>query len=127
MMERARQFSEGQYISLETYRRTGAPVRTTVWLVEDGGTIYVRTGPNSGKVKRIRHNPHVRLARTSLRGNIQGEWADGRARFLGEEESGRLMALFRRKYGLQMRLVGWIARVKRAKVVRQVFLAIDLA
>ena len=126
-MERAKQFSGGQYISLETYRRTGAPVRTTVWLVEEKGTIYVRTGPNSGKVKRIRHDPHVRIARTDLRGNIRGEWADGRARFLGEEESERIMVFFRRKYGLQIKLLGWIARVMRTRRVQQIFLAIDIA
>jgi PPOX class probable F420-dependent enzyme len=126
-MERARRFSEARYISLETYRKTGAPVLTTVWVVEDAGTVYVRTGAKSGKIKRIRRNPHVRIVPTSLRGKTLGEWEDGVARFVEPEQSGRVKELFRKKYGLQIRLLGWLARIMRTPQLNPVFIGIEQA
>jgi hypothetical protein len=113
-LERAKQFSDARYISLETYRKSGDPVRTTVWVVEDAGVVYVRTSPRSGKVKRIRRDPHIRLVQTNLRGKVSGEWADGDAQFVEGEESGRVLELFRRKYGLQLKLLGWLGRMSRS-------------
>jgi hypothetical protein len=113
-LERAKQFSDARYISLETYRKSGNPVRTTVWVVEDAGVVYVRTSPRSGKVKRIRRNPHVRLAQTNLMGKVSGEWADGEGRLIEGDESGRVLELFRRKYGLQLKLLGWLGRMSRS-------------
>ena len=89
-------------------------MRTTVWVVEDAGVVYVRTSPRSGKVKRIRRDPHIRLVQTNLRGKVSGEWADGDAQFVEGEESGRVLELFRRKYGLQLKLLGWLGRMSRS-------------
>jgi PPOX class probable F420-dependent enzyme len=125
-MEQAKQFTSAAYIALETFRKNGDPVRTTVWVVEDAGVIYVRTGAHSGKVKRIRRNPRVRLARTSLRGAIVGDWADGVASIVGDEDRGRIIELFREKYGLQIRLLGLLARLTRSRQLDPVVLAIDL-
>jgi hypothetical protein len=110
-LDLAKQFSEAKYISLETYRKSGVAVRTTVWLVEDGGLLYIRTDPNSGKAKRIRYNPHVRVARSDMRGKVEGEWADGEAGQANEKELQRVRELFRKKYGLQIRLFGAISRL----------------
>jgi PPOX class probable F420-dependent enzyme len=49
------QLTQQQYINLETFRKNGVGVKTSVWFVQDGDTIYVRTVANSGKVKRIRN------------------------------------------------------------------------
>jgi len=111
-VERAKQFPEARYISLESYRKTGQPVRTTVWLVEDAGQIYVRTDPRSGKVKRIRRNSQVRVAPANYNGQTTGEWVDGEARFVTGEESSRVLGLFSQKYGLQFRLMTGMARVR---------------
>jgi len=113
-LEPAKKFSDARYISLETYRKSGNPVRTTVWVVEDAGVVYVRTGPHSGKVKRIRRNPHVRLVKSNLRGRVTGEWVDGEARLVEGEESGRVLGLFRKKYGFQIKVLGWLARLSRS-------------
>jgi len=110
-LETAKQFSDAKYISLETFRKSGAGVRTTVWLVEDGGVLYFRTDPKSGKAKRIRLNPHVRVARADMGGNVKGAWVDGEARQVDEKESDRVRDLFRKKYGLQIRLLGGISRL----------------
>jgi uncharacterized protein len=124
-MERPRKLSEAQYISLETYRKSGKPVLTTVWVVEDAGTYYVRTGAKSGKVKRIRRNPHVRMVPTNLRGKAIGEWEEGVARFVDVEQSGRIKELFRKKYGLQIRLLGLLARIMRSSQLNPVYLGIE--
>ena len=52
---------EEQYIRLSTFRKTGAPVHTAVWVVRDGHRLLVTTGADSGKVKRIRHTARVEL------------------------------------------------------------------
>jgi len=110
-LETAKQFSGAKYISVETFRKNGVGVKTTVWLVEDGGVLYFRTDPKSGKAKRIRLNPRVRIARSDMGGNVKGAWVDGEARQVDEEESGRVRDLFREKYGLQIRLLGGLSRL----------------
>jgi len=106
-----RTVSDSSCISLETYRKTGAAVRTTVWLVEDGGLIYIRTAPTSGKVKRMRRNPRVRVAPCDFWGKLKGEWVDAEVRRVTEEESKKAKGLFLKKYGLQIRLLGVLARL----------------
>ena len=99
-------------------------MQTTVWVVEDAGMIYVRTSPSSGKVKRIRRNPHVRLVRANLRGKVSGDWADGDAQLVEGEKSGRILELFRKKYGLQLKLLGWLGRMMRRPRQQSVILGI---
>jgi uncharacterized protein len=94
-------FAHQQFLNVETYRRNGHGVPTPVWFVEDMGTLYVRTGDNSGKVKRIRNNPRVRVMLCDVRGGPLGEWVEGQARFADAAESNRVNQLLARKYGLQ--------------------------
>jgi PPOX class probable F420-dependent enzyme len=95
------QFAKQQFINVETYRRSGHGVSTPVWFVEDMGTLYARTGDNSGKVKRIRNNAHVRVTPCDVRGGPLGEWVEGQARFADAAESNRVNQLLAHKYGLQ--------------------------
>ena len=95
--------SEGQlaghkYVSLETYRRSGAAVRTPVWFAEAGGALYVYSLANAGKVKRIRANPGVRVAPCDLLGNLKGEWMEAEAHVVDGEEEKRGHALLNLKY-----------------------------
>lgn len=90
--------SSASYISLETYKKDGTPVRTPVWLVADGATVFVRTDPNSGKVKRIRKNHHVKLAPSDMRGNVKGAWVEGEARFVEGDAAQEVLKLFSKKY-----------------------------
>jgi PPOX class probable F420-dependent enzyme len=95
-----------KYIALETYRRSGQPVSTPVLVVEDGAVYYVRTDPRSGKVKRIRRNPHVRIAPASFRGKVDADWVDGRASIVTQgAQVDHVQALFRAKYGLRISLL----------------------
>jgi hypothetical protein len=96
--ESHRSLSGRKYISLETYRRSGAAVRTPVWFAEADGTLYVYSLAEAGKVKRIRANPRARVAPCDLRGNLSGEWLDAEARVVNGEEEERGHALLNQKY-----------------------------
>lgn len=96
-------FTAHEYLNLETYRRTGLAVRTPVWFAQDSDCIFIRTIEDSGKVKRIRNNPHVRIAPCDSRGGVLGAWVEAEARLASAEEEGRAVGLLRSKYGKLMR------------------------
>jgi PPOX class probable F420-dependent enzyme len=89
-----------KYISLVTFRRNGQEVRTPVWFAEQAGKLYVMTRSDSGKYKRIRNNPQVRLAPCSVRGRVTGVWSQAHARILGAEEESAARQALARKYFL---------------------------
>lgn len=92
-------FSGRRYISLESYKKNGEPKRTPVQSIEKEGKIYVRTDPQTWKVKRIRRNPDVRVALSDRSGNPVGDWVRGQARILEGQESEQAMKFFREEYG----------------------------
>ena len=102
----AKSLDRTRYISLVTYRRDGRAVATPVWHAERDGRLYVFTEAASGKVKRLRRNPSVRLARCDVRGGVRGDWWEGRACVVEDAETERkAYASLQTKYGWQMRLV----------------------
>ncbi|TBR21686.1 MAG: PPOX class F420-dependent oxidoreductase [Candidatus Nitrosotenuis sp.] len=117
MSGKVSQFSDKKYINLETYRKSGKAVCTPVWFVVHNDTIYIITTKETGKVKRIRNNQAVRVAPCGFRGEIKGEWVSGTARFAEKDESEKALALRKKKYGLQARLVGAIVARKGEPVV----------
>ena len=92
----------GKYVSLTTYRRDGSPVSTPMWFVTEQGRFVLETDADAYKVKRIRRNPHVRIAPCDARGRPRGEAIDAEARILPEDERERVEALLARKYRLEM-------------------------
>jgi len=100
MDDRLARFRKQQYLNVETFRKNGQGVPTPVWFVQDGDTLYVRTVDGSGKVKRIRNNPRVRVMPCGVRGEPMGEWMESQARFASADESKKVNGLLTRKYGL---------------------------
>lgn len=95
---------EGQkYISLSTFRKTGAAVPTPVWFGEEGEKVYVKTRSDSGKYKRIRNHPEVRIAPCTIRGKITGPEFAATARILPTNDWPFAQALIEKKY--------WLARI----------------
>lgn len=74
-----------KYVSLTTFRRSGDAVPTPVWFALDSGTIYIESGPQSGKVKRVRHTSRVTVAPCSFNGTLTGPAHDGQARILSDQ------------------------------------------
>lgn len=100
------------YVSLATYRRDGRKVRTPVWIGQSGAHYYCFSAGQAGKVKRIRANGRARLAACDLRGKIRGDWIDARARLIEDARlKEEVYAVLRRKYGWQMRLGDFFARL----------------
>jgi uncharacterized protein len=111
------QFLNQNYINLETYRKNGQAVQTPVWFAIDGSIIYVRTDTNSGKVKRARNNPHVRLTPSNARGQPKGEWIDGEIKIASTSESERANQLLRQKYGLQGKIIRMVNKIRKTKPI----------
>ncbi|MFJ4657441.1 PPOX class F420-dependent oxidoreductase [Nocardia sp. NPDC088792] len=75
---------------LVTFRRSGEPVPSPVWFGIDGeGLVYVFTERQSGKVKRIRNNPHALIAPCNVRGKPLGPAVRATARVLDESDRPR--------------------------------------
>jgi uncharacterized protein len=92
-----------KYISLTTFRKTGAGVATPVWFGEEDGKLYVMTRSDMGKAKRIRNNPQVRVAPCTIRGTVTGAEIAATARILPAEEHARARDTINRKY--------WMAQI----------------
>jgi PPOX class probable F420-dependent enzyme len=88
----------GKYLSLTSFRRDGSGVATPMWFVADNGQLVVETDADSYKVKRIRRDPHVRIAVCDARGRLRGEAVDGAATVLPDTERERVERLLARKY-----------------------------
>ena len=110
------QLTQPQYINLETFRKSGIGVKTPVWFVQEGETLFVRTVANSGKVKRIRNNTHVNIAPCKADGALLGEWVPALARELRNEEVDRKVnRLLSKKYGLMKTFFTITAALQRRK------------
>ena len=107
-----------KYISLATFRKNGAAVPTPVWFAEDNGKLYVMTRSDSGKYKRIRNNPDVKVAPSTIRGAVTGPEFAARARILPPEDWERAHRLIRAKY--------WLARIPFGWSKKNVFVEISL-
>jgi PPOX class probable F420-dependent enzyme len=110
------QFDKAKYFSLETFRKTGVGVRTAVWFARDpastDATFYVYTLPDSGKVKRIRNNPKVRIAPCNMRGDVSGAWIDAHARICPGDEAAKGQSLLIQKYGLAKRIGDFFSQLR---------------
>lgn len=118
MSDAISQFAAAKYISLETFRKTGVGVRTPVWFAAKPAApdiFYLYSAPDAGKVKRIRNNPHVRVAPCDIRGNLRGAWVEGQARMVDGTEADMGQGLLRKKYGWMKRLGDFFASFRKRK------------
>jgi PPOX class probable F420-dependent enzyme len=97
-----------KYISLTTFRKSGAKVATPVWFGEDGDRLYVMTRSDMGKTKRIRNNPKVTVAPCTVRGKVTGPEFPALARILPAEEQAHARQTLHQKYWMaRLPLVWW--------------------
>jgi len=94
----------GRYVRLSTFRKSGAAVPTPVWFARLGENLYVVTGRNTGKVKRIRNNPGVAVAPSDFRGRPKGRDLRAVAGVTDEQRGGPADRALRGKYGWQYRV-----------------------
>src|SRR5512133_2216263 len=107
--------AEETFINITTFKRDGTPVATPVWCVGENGSLLVYSEADSGKVKRIRNNPHVTVAPCSFRGKPRGPAVDANAMIV--DDTAEVAALLTRKYGWMWRgynlLMAAVQRVRR--------------
>jgi len=95
------ELADATYINLETFRKNGEGVKTPLWQTTEGAVMYAWTQADSGKVKRIRNNPNVRLCESDARGNPKSEWISARAEIRDStEEEAKQRKRMATKYGL---------------------------
>ncbi len=113
-------------MSLSTFRRSGAEVKTPVWFAAADGKLYVFTAADSSKVKRLRHSSRARVAPSDARGRVRGAGRDAIARIVTEAPSiERAHAALRAKYGWQMWLTDLFSRLA-GRIQRRAWLEIEV-
>ncbi|WP_375399358.1 PPOX class F420-dependent oxidoreductase [uncultured Amnibacterium sp.] len=108
-----------QFVSLTTFRKTGAPVATAVWVARDADALVVTTGGGSGKIKRLRNDARVELRPCTRMGAVADDApvAHGLAEVVDDEAGGeQLRQAIAAKYGLQYKAFAGAGRI--ASVVR---------
>lgn len=121
------QFAKQQYFNLETFRKSGAGIKTPVWFAEDPdtGVYYVMTIKTAGKAKRIRNNPQVNIAPCKADGTPLGDWFPATARELTDPAAThRANATLSRKYGLMKTMFMTMGRLRGSQYT---FLEVTLA
>lgn len=119
-------FAGQKYLNLETFKKNGQGVKTPVWFALDPAVnldslearLFVYTIGVSGKIKRIRSNPKVRIAPCDMRGNVTGQWVAAQAEILAGDQARRGMGLLNRKYAPWKQLLDFFA-LFRALVTQQ--------
>jgi PPOX class probable F420-dependent enzyme len=107
---RAHPLAEAAYARLTTFRRSGEPVSTPVWLapaVDGSDRLVVITVDGTGKTKRLAHTSRVELCRCDVRGRVEPgtpTYAAAGVLVRGEEEVRAVRRAVVAKYG-------WPARV----------------
>ena len=113
-------FAGHKYLNLETFKKDGTGVKTPVWFAADPSSsldstdakLYVYTIGVSGKVKRIRNNPRVKVAPCDMRGKVLGDWVDARAQIVTGEEDIRGVQLLNKKYFPWKQLLDFFAKFR---------------
>lgn len=104
----------GRYLSVTSYKRDGTGIATPVWFVTDGKRLFAFTDLHSGKIKRIRRDPHVRVAPCHPTGKLRGEPIDGRAEVLTDTaDLDRVQKLLLARYRISYRVVMTFYRLGR--------------
>jgi PPOX class probable F420-dependent enzyme len=91
------------------------------------GRVVIFTDGTSYKVKRIRRNSQVELARCDARGGLLGPWLPGHARVVESESElvARSYAALNAKYGWMMRL-GTVLSTLAGRVKRRLILEVTM-
>jgi|SRR5580658_9643845 PPOX class probable F420-dependent enzyme len=118
-------FRDHKYLSLKTFKKSGEGVPTPVWFAADPRTdlsrnearLYIYTIGNTGKVKRIRNNPRVKIAPCTMRGAVLGEWLDATAEIVMGKEAEFGMSLLNKKFFPWKQILAFFALFSRRERV----------
>ena len=116
-----------RFVSLTTFKRDGRPVASPMWVVEDGGGLWLWTPAEAAKVKRVRRNSRVALTPCGRTGKVRAgdAVADGTAEVITDpDEVVRVESLIKRKYKIEYWVVTLIetiaARGRKPRVILRI-------
>ncbi len=123
-----KQFKDQEFLSLETFRKSGIGVKTPLWFAQEGEILYLWTNAESGKIKRIRNNAMVNIAPCKRFGEITGEWVAAQASVDASDAAVRhVEMLLRQKLGFGFAIFRVIDRLKdRWKGAHRVCIKVSL-
>jgi hypothetical protein len=105
---------DAKTVLLTTYKRDGTPVETPVSIAFEGNRAFFRSYHQAWKTKRLRNNPQVEVAASTLRGKRTGPPIHARATLLTDDQARiAAKALARRHRILQAILVPLSHRLMR--------------
>lgn len=111
------QLKNAKYITLETYKKNNQPVRTPVWFVQNNSKLYVITREKTGKVKRLRNNPHLKLATCTFLGKPTSGLISGTAIFVSMDETKLALQLRKKRYGFMDSIARFVSKSKGDLIV----------
>ncbi|XOV83694.1 MAG: PPOX class F420-dependent oxidoreductase [bacterium] len=118
--------AEAPYVSLRTFRKSGVAVDTPVWSAPAGKKLYVFSAGAAGKVKRIRNNAGCEICVCDVRGKVLGPWFPcSTLEIKTPEEVSIALNALRRKYGWQMKIADWGAKLT-GKFNKRAYLGITI-
>ncbi len=104
--------SESKYISISTTRKNGEKIATPVWVTREADALYVITGAESGKVKRIRNNPQVEVAPCDARGRRKGDVVAGTVEILDADGTEAVRSRVSKRFGLMYKVLTLMEKVR---------------
>jgi PPOX class probable F420-dependent enzyme len=122
--------ADHRFISLTTFRRSGEPVSTAVWIAQDGDDLIVTTPKESGKVKRLRTSDRVEMRPCGRSGKVETDAVTvaGRATIVDDDASRALLTtVFGAKYRLEYRIFLFIEGLGKSGNKNRVLLRITPA
>jgi uncharacterized protein len=115
-----------RFFALHTFRRDGTAVRTPIWLAGNGNRWYAYTPGRSWKVRRLRRDGRVEVARSDYHGEPRGAWHAGTARVVAGGDLRVIRRELTAKYGNRFRLFRLVTRIASPRNGSPVGLVIDL-
>ena len=114
-------FAKHKYLNVETFKKSGEGVKTPVWFAADpsvpldtsAAKLFVYSIGVSGKMKRIRNNPRVRIAPCTAGGKLLGDWVEARAEIVTGAEAEKGMQLLNKKYVPWKQMLDFFASFRR--------------
>ena len=107
-----------KYCLVASYKRSGEAVPTPVWFGLADGKVYLQTEAGAAKVRRIRHDPEVRVAPCTMRGKPRGPAGRGHARVIDQPAEEQIAeAALEANYGLGRKVYRRLAGASPADTV----------
>lgn len=101
--------AHASYLLLESYRADGTPVATPMRFAVVDETIFLRTAPAAGKLRRIAREPLVRVAACTVRGLPVADNIECAARVVPPQRLADARAALARRCGPWRRLIERLA------------------